>query len=157
MIEGIVLVFLGVLLIFIEIFIIPSFGPIGVLGGLLVAAGACVAGYREGFKAALTATGLGFGFALPACGLGFWLLPRTRIGGSLIHRASERSDEGFRAAAEPAELVGRRGEAVTPLRPSGIALIDGRRVDVVAEGEFIERGRRVEVVKVEGNRVVSER
>ncbi|RKY01524.1 nodulation efficiency protein NfeD, partial [Candidatus Poribacteria bacterium] len=36
-------------------------------------------------------------------------------------------------------------------------LIDGRRVDVVAEGEFIERGRRVEVVKVEGNRVVSER
>jgi membrane-bound serine protease (ClpP class) len=53
-----------------------------------------------------------------------------------------------------AELVGMVGLAETDLRPSGIALIDGRRFDVVTRGEGVDRGSRVRVVKVEGIRVV---
>jgi len=33
-------------------------------------------------------------------------------------------------------------------------MIDGHRVDVVTQGEFIERDREVEVIKVEGNRIL---
>ncbi len=47
-----------------------------------------------------------------------------------------------------------RGPALTQLRPSGVALINGQRVDVVTEGGLIERGAAVKVVTVEGARIV---
>ena len=60
------------------------------------------------------------------------------------------------ATAEPA-LVGRTGRAVTPLRPSGVASIDGRRYPVVSEGDHVVAGEAIEVVTVEGNRIVVRR
>ena len=53
-------------------------------------------------------------------------------------------------------LLGRRGRALTSLRPSGTVEIDGRRVDVVADGEFLDAGSAVVVSGVEGGRVVVE-
>jgi membrane-bound serine protease (ClpP class) len=51
-------------------------------------------------------------------------------------------------------LVGKEGVAVTPLRPSGTATIEGERINVVTEGGFVERNSKIVVVEVEGNRVV---
>lgn len=51
-------------------------------------------------------------------------------------------------------LVGRKGVALTNLRPSGIAVIDGRRVDVVSRGEYIDKDSDVAVIAVEGNQVI---
>jgi membrane-bound serine protease (ClpP class) len=56
--------------------------------------------------------------------------------------------------AEKPELLQQTGTAFTQLRPAGTALINGRRVDVVTEGQLIERGTPVRVVAVEGMRVV---
>jgi membrane-bound serine protease (ClpP class) len=56
--------------------------------------------------------------------------------------------------AEKPELLGHTGMALTALRPAGTAVFDGKRVDVVADGTFIEKGRSVKVVAVEGLRVV---
>lgn len=53
-----------------------------------------------------------------------------------------------------AAYVGREGEACTELRPAGMVMVDGKKIDVVTAGELVEKGRRVRVVKVEGNRVV---
>ncbi len=58
---------------------------------------------------------------------------------------------------EKPELLEQNGTATSHLRPSGTALINGRRVDVVTEGEMIERGTPVKVVAVEGLRVVVRR
>lgn len=55
---------------------------------------------------------------------------------------------------EKPELLHQTGVACTNLRPSGTALINGRRVDVVTEGAMIERGTPVKVVALEGLRVV---
>ncbi len=52
------------------------------------------------------------------------------------------------------ELVGKEGITFTPLRPSGTVIIDERHVDVVTEGELIEKDERVKVVLVEGVRIV---
>lgn len=49
---------------------------------------------------------------------------------------------------------GHEGHAHTDLRPAGIAMIDGRKLDVVTSGESVVKGCRVRVVLVEGNRVV---
>ncbi|HEV3029325.1 MAG TPA: NfeD family protein [Planctomycetota bacterium] len=51
-------------------------------------------------------------------------------------------------------LLGKEGQAQTILRPAGIALIEGKKVDVVTAGENVEKGSRVKVTKVEGNRIV---
>jgi membrane-bound serine protease (ClpP class) len=52
------------------------------------------------------------------------------------------------------ELLGQTGTALTTLRPSGTALIDNRRIDVVTEGQMVEKGTLVKVVAIEGLRVV---
>lgn len=55
---------------------------------------------------------------------------------------------------ERPELLHKIGSALTPLRPSGTAIIDGHRVDVVTEGGMIDRNTPIKVVAVEGMRVV---
>lgn len=54
-------------------------------------------------------------------------------------------------------LLHKKGVAASPLRPAGVAEIEGRRVDVVTPGEMIARGDHVRVTEVEGNRVLVER
>ncbi len=82
--------------------------------------------------------------ATPLC---FWLgLRRMSLRTSL--------DEGKTFAQDWAAYAGREGEALTDLRPAGMVMIDGRKVDVVTAGELVAKGRRVRVVTVEGNRVV---
>lgn len=51
-------------------------------------------------------------------------------------------------------FVGETGEAITTLRPAGLARLRGCRMDVVTSGDFLPRGCTVEVVEVTGNRIV---
>ncbi len=73
-----------------------------------------------------------------------------------IRRLALRStlEGGVSFAQDYGALAGKEGDAQTELRPAGIVVIEGRKVDVVTGGELVERGKRVRVVKVEGNRVV---
>jgi membrane-bound serine protease (ClpP class) len=64
---------------------------------------------------------------------------------------ADATEQGLRA------LLHKEGAAVSDLRPSGVAQIEGNRVDVVTRGEMIAQGDRVRVRQVEGNRVVVER
>ena len=52
------------------------------------------------------------------------------------------------------KMVGDVGVALTPLRPAGRADFGDVRLDVVTEGEFIEKGQSVRIAAVQGNRVV---
>jgi membrane-bound serine protease (ClpP class) len=54
-------------------------------------------------------------------------------------------------------LTGVVGRSLSALRPAGVALLSGRRIDVVSEGEFIEPDQAIEVVSDQGNRVVVRR
>ena len=55
---------------------------------------------------------------------------------------------------ENPSLINQTGQTLTKLRPSGAAVINGKRVDVVTEGVFIEPGQNIKVIAVEGLRVV---
>ena len=69
--------------------------------------------------------------------------------------AVRNTEAGFTAAKEEHPgLVGAEGVSLTPLRPAGTARIQDRRVDVVADGEMIQPNSRIQVVRVDGNRVV---
>ena len=78
-----------------------------------------------------------------------WLFPRTKVGRAFNSRGAVGE-----IGTEKPELVGLTGIAFTQLRPSGTALIDGHRVDVVTEGALVEKGSALKVVAVEGMRVV---
>ena len=67
--------------------------------------------------------------------------PKSRVGKSL---SLAESTESYKSHTDTDEFpVGTLGEAVSTLRPSGIARIDGKRIDVVADGEWIEAGQPV--------------
>ena len=69
--------------------------------------------------------------------------------------AMKQTQEGYTSAqVDLKTLVGQEGVALTQLRPSGMARFADEKVDVVSEGEVIERGSRVRVIEVESNRVV---
>ena len=57
-------------------------------------------------------------------------------------------------ASAKSDLVGKSGVALTPLRPAGIAEIEGKRVDVMTAGEFLAKGCHVTVVKAEGMHIL---
>jgi membrane-bound serine protease (ClpP class) len=57
----------------------------------------------------------------------------------------------------PPSLAGRDGVAITDLRPSGIAEIDGKRIDVVTDGGYVTAGESITVVRDEGYRRVVRR
>ena len=71
----------------------------------------------------------------------------------LLHQ--QRADDGYSVSKnEFTALMGARGTTVSPLRPSGTAMFDRQRVSVVADGQFIPANSPVDVVAVEGSRVV---
>jgi membrane-bound serine protease (ClpP class) len=87
------------------------------------------------------------------------VLTRMVIKSKTWHRivldTEEKKEAGFHVSADSlTSLMGRQGVAVTKLRPAGIALINNEKIDVMAEGNLIEKDQPIEVIKVEGNRVV---
>jgi membrane-bound serine protease (ClpP class) len=144
----------GVALLLVEFVLIPGFGFAGILGilALLAALVMSVVGSGATPEYFMLAAGRIIFSLLAALVASFLLLrfmPRTRFGRQLI------LDTGL--ASEPEgdlRWLGKRGQASSPLRPAGIADIEGARVDVVSEGELIEPGTPVEVIRVDGNRIV---
>jgi len=69
--------------------------------------------------------------------------------------ASKVDEKDFRISyITDDKLLGKEGEALSQLRPSGTALIDGKRYVVVTQGELLEKGTHVRVTDVAGNRIV---
>ena len=76
-------------------------------------------------------------------------LSKSRL---VLKAVATRADSGD--SGDPGHLIGKTGVAHTPLRPAGIAELDGMRLNVVTEGDYIEKGTPVRVVRVAGNRIV---
>ena len=164
--EHLAIFLLGVALLGVELFVLPGFGVAGVAGIVLMALGLLMAmagrapdgswlpalpALRFSFiKLAGSAVGAGVLAAL----IGAWL-PKSPVFRRLILETATDRAHGFTSAAPgEASLLGAEGVAETELRPAGIALLNGRRSDVVTDGEFIPRGGHVRVVDVSGNRIV---
>ena len=139
----VVLMAVGLVLLFLEVAIIPGFGVAGVSAILCLLGGAVVAwlnfGAVWGVGSVVLSGGLSIGMIA--------LAPRTRAGRELVLKDSITAQIGASSSA----IEGKVGVAVTPLRPSGAAEIEGRRVDVVTDGVFVDAGARVRVVSGPGS------
>ncbi|MFZ4776426.1 MAG: NfeD family protein [Terrimicrobiaceae bacterium] len=144
----IVLVVVGFLMIAAEVFvpglILGSLGSLCLLGSVALcymAFGPLVG--TAAFAALAVLTILGFFLWL-------WLFPHTPIGKKMTLNTPLSSQNSLQIP----DLLGVSGEAVTPLRPAGTAIIQGRRMDVVAESGLIESGEKITVISQEGMRIV---
>jgi membrane-bound serine protease (ClpP class) len=133
-------------------FYLPGFvlGSIGVVL-LLVATGVCYSDTGSFDKTILlfcveVALGIGAGYASIKC------FPKTAAGKKMI--LTETQTGGRAHSLQAGDWVGREGVAQTVLRPAGAALIDGKRLDVVAESGMIESGSPIKIVAVHENRLV---
>ncbi|MBD3181183.1 hypothetical protein GF312_02755 [Candidatus Poribacteria bacterium] len=152
---AIALIAVGLILIFMEIFLIPGFGPIGLVGGALIVIGVIIAGFTKGMWTAVIYSGITIAIVIPICAVGFWVMPRTKFGKAFILGTSENRETGFVSSSEElVDYIGKTGLSVTSLRPAGIVDIDGNRLNVVTKGEFIEKGKQVEILDVKGSRIV---
>jgi membrane-bound serine protease (ClpP class) len=158
--EELLLVAIGVALLAAEIFVIPGFGVAGIGGILALAAGLGLTLIGAGATAsaiigAFGRVAISILMALVGGLVLLRMLPRLPVGRRLVLETEMDADKGY--TSEPARdrlQLGRTGTALSPLRPAGVADIDGSRVDVVSDGEFIEAGAAIEVTRVDGNRIV---
>jgi len=161
--EELLLVAVGVVLLALELLVIPGFGIAGVAGLVALAAGFILATTGAGATAAalmLAATRVVFALiaAIVLGLLSLRFLGRLPVGRKLVLETGLDAQHGYQSAPDAdRRWLGRRGVAMALLHPAGYALIDGQRVDVVSEGEPVDAGAAVEVVRVDGNRIVVRR
>jgi membrane-bound serine protease (ClpP class) len=161
--EEMLLVASGIVLLVLEIFVIPGFGLAGIAGIGALLAGLSLSLIGGGATWEFVAMALGrvlisVFLALVASLLLLRFLPRLPFGRQLILKTGLAAGEGYASAPESDNRwLGKSGTARSPLRPAGIAVIDGERVDVVSDGEFIDVGMPIFVTRVDGNRIVVRR
>lgn len=156
----ILLFIIGVVLLALEIFVIPGFGVAGISGIILIIASLTLALVQN----------VAFDFTFSAPGEVTWALLRVILslgigltlllifGKSIIHSGpfqkimlmdTQNTADGYTGVdTKMNDLIGKEGIAVTELRPSGTVEIEDERYDAVSDGEFINRGSKVKVLKM---------
>ena len=72
----------------------------------------------------------------------------------LVLNDSISTKDGYVASESRLELLGQKLIAYTDLRPAGVAVLENDKLDVVTDGDFVEKGNKIEVIRVEGMRIV---
>ena len=150
---SVILFVVGLLLLVIEM-LHPGFGAPGVLGIACMIVDVCLT--AKTWAQGLLLTAVVLVIVAVFCVVCIILAQKGRLPGKLILKQSTDAASGFSAAAanEQAALLGKTGQASTDLRPAGIAVFEGQRLDVVTQGDFVARGETVRVTAMEGNRIV---
>lgn len=159
---------IGIALVALELFVIPGFGVAGISGMLLILVGVILSFqnftlpespleyqfFRTNLIVVFTSIIIFFVLAVALAKF----LPKSNLFSRLmlVSPTGRRtlSRDPNRRAEDRSALVGKSGEARSPLRPAGKAFIEGKYYDVVTEGDFVDNGSRVRVMKISGNRIV---
>jgi membrane-bound ClpP family serine protease len=148
---SIIIFVIGIILIVFEMFN-PGFGVAGGIGIFLLVVDILIT--AKTFVQGLIMAAVLASLLVVLLSLSIYLASKGYLPRKLILSDSTSSETGFSAAEDMQYLLGKTGTAITTLRPSGNVDFDGVRLDVVSRGEFISPGAEVEVVEVEGNRIV---
>lgn len=169
----------GLACLMVELFILPGFGLAGAMGVGLLLLSLIMATLDFVFPTsseqwnqlgssllsittAVVVGGIGIGLVLHYLGsipaLNRLTLQPPKLDDPISNKSKDAAEESrplMVTEGRAAGLkVGDEGVTESVLRPSGRALIQGRSVDVVADGKYIEPGQRVKVIDVRGNRLI---
>lgn len=135
-----------------EVFI-PSGGLISILAILCVVGGViscfhinAIAGFFGIVVAIIMIPGLLI--------LAYKILPKTRFGKNVTLAPPERQQgDAVPDTVKLKELLGAVGIVVSPLRPVGICNFSGQRLECVAERGYVDKGKKVKVIKIESTQL----
>lgn len=157
----ILLFVVGLVLLLAEIFVIPGFGIAGISGIILIFASIFLSllgsePFIDMHAISIAIIQLSGAMLFALVGMFFLVkyLPKSTAFNKLVLSESEKAEHGFVSYPSEKDLVGKLGIAFTTLRPGGTAVIDGRRIDVVADSEYIDKDVKIKVLRVEGIKVV---
>ena len=147
----VLLIAIGIVLLAFEV-IVPG-GVLGVLGVLAMAGGCTLAFFELGARGGWIATGASIAALSIALYVEFVLLPKTRLGKRLfLGNAIDGASQPLPARAE--DVVGKTGEAVTMMSPTGYVSIEGRRYEATSRSGLISKGSAVRVVAADNFRLI---
>lgn len=149
--ETLILFIIGIVLIVLEFFL--AGGIAGLLGAVAIVVSIILAGANPVFMAysvliAIAVAVSGMVIIMKFFGRKLHLLNKV------ILMDSTDTESGYVSNVNRVELLGKKAMTITPLRPSGTIDMEGERIDVVSQGSYIDRGKHVIIVKVEGSRIV---
>ncbi|EGQ27694.1 nodulation protein NfeD [Mammaliicoccus sciuri] len=149
--ETLILFLLGVGLIIAEFFIAGGiagiFGVLAIIGSILLA-GTNLAFMAVSVLIAMAVASIGAVVIMKFFGKKLHLLNK------IILMDTMDTENGYVSNENRTDLLQKVATTLTPLRPSGVADLDGERIDVVSEGRYIDRNKEVVIVAVEGFRIV---
>jgi membrane-bound ClpP family serine protease len=164
---AVLLFLLGLVLIGVEIFLVPGHGFSGVAGVCLIITSLTLVTLDHWPDTKQDWVNLGSTMSMLVMSLiaaiagGFtlaWFLPGIPYFNRLVLKPPLDDEEGTLESSVPGSvspaLLGAIGVAVTTLRPSGKAQFGDEFMDVIAEGDYVNPGSRVQVIEIEGNRIV---
>jgi len=143
---AIILIVVGIILLIAEIFI-PSFGVTGVFGIVSIVAG--VVFTSDTFIGGLLLFTVIIVVTLVLMYLAYKVM--SSVKSPLILTESVKEEE---TNEKLSFFLGKEGIAATPLRPSGTGDFDGVRLDVLTQGEFIEKGSSITVEEIHGKKII---
>ena len=153
--ETIILFAIGLLLLLAEIFFIPGFGLAGIGGiaAILVSIFLTFGNIVQATYSILIALGVSV--------IGFFLLikyiPSTRAWRKFILFTEQKKEFGYTVGTKDLKrLTGKEGIAITPLRPSGIVEVNGKKLNALTRGEYVDSNTKIKIISVEGNKIVVE-
>ena len=139
-------------LLVVEVFV-PSGGLISV-AALLCLGGGIGLGFKCGIAVGWIMVGVAVVLIPTTLIIAYRVFPRTRFGKAVTLEPPER----IRGDAVPdtdslKALMGAQGRVLTPLRPVGMCDFSGLKVECVAENGYVDTGRSVEVIRVQGSQL----
>ncbi|MFR8548929.1 MAG: NfeD family protein [Lachnospiraceae bacterium] len=148
---GIILLIAGFVLVGIEM-VLPGFSVPGISGIVCFVAGVFIIADSVMEAAVITIAILAVLGIMMAVIL--HLLSRGKLKTPIVLEEEQRSTEGYISSGDLKYLLGKQGTAATDLRPAGIGKFDGVNFDVMSEGNYISKGTEIEIIKVEGSKLV---
>lgn len=143
---AIILIIIGILLLIAEIFI-PSFGVTGVVGIAAIIGGVVLT--AKTIMGGILLFSIILVVAIVLMVLAYKIFASKSS--PLILQSTLKDDT---SSDQLQVFVGKAGLALTPLRPAGTADVEGVRLDVMTQGEYIEKGDNIEVVAIKGKKIL---
>lgn len=148
---GLALLILGILLAGLEM-ILPGFGLPGIAGGLSIIAGIVMMSktVEEGLKiSAIVIVILAIMLAIVVV-----FFHSKKIKSPIILEKELTKDPGYIDSEDLNYLVGKEGVTTSILRPAGRCEIEGVSFEVRSDGEYIEKGKKVKIIKIESSMII---
>lgn len=150
---GLILLFIaGMILLALEFFVVPGFGITG-LGGIILVVASLFLTFNNPV-AGMYAVSFALVISVVATIILFRYFGKSKLWNRIALNTTQDKESGYLAPNSRIDFLDQEGVTISILRPAGTALINGERVDVITEGSYIDKGIKIKVVKIEGNKVI---